>query len=476
MDLVRVPRRARGRGHAGRAPGHARAGRPSRRRFEAGGREQRHGGHAGGGSARHQHAQGDGDRRRQPHVHGQRARRLGAGRHGGHGLADPLRVLSQGSEVGHGGHGDVREPVPRLRRQDAHGVDADRRGREVVQEELAPRQGHGRRHDPDHRQEDRGRALFLDRRRAGTRSGRLRARSRNGDAARALVQDPAGLPGRARRLPRVGAELRLGGVERGAGTMTRRARVSQKSLRFTESVIREMTRLAHAHGAVNLSQGFPDFAAPEAIKEAAARAVAADVHQYAITWGAKSLRDALVTKQQRFTGLTFDPEREITVCCGSTECMASVMLALVDPGDEVIVFEPYYENYGPDAILSGAVPRFVRLREPDWSFDPAELAAAFNAHTRAIVVNTPNNPTGKVFARAEMEQIAALCRKWDVIAVTDEIYEHILYDGAEHVSMAALDGMRERTVTISGLSKTWSVTGWRIGWCLAPSDLTNAIR
>jgi len=258
--------------------------------------------------------------------------------------------------------------------------------------------------------------------------------------------------------------------------MTRRARVSQKSLRFTESVIREMTRLANQHGAVNLSQGFPDFPAPDVIKEAAARAVAADVNQYAITWGAKSLRDALVAKQQRFTGLRFDPEREVTVCCGATECMASVMLALVDPGDEVIVFEPYYENYGPDAILSGAVPRFVRLREPDWSFDPAELAAAFSARTRAIVVNTPNNPTGKVFSRAEMEQIAALCRKWDVIAVTDEIYEHILYDGAEHVSMAALDGMRERTVTVSGLSKTWSVTGWRIGWCLAPADLTNAIR
>jgi aminotransferase len=258
--------------------------------------------------------------------------------------------------------------------------------------------------------------------------------------------------------------------------MSARARVSQKSLRFTESVIREMTRLAHQHGAVNLSQGFPDFPAPELIKEAAARAVAADVNQYAITWGAKSLRDALVAKQQRFTGLAFDPEREITVCCGATECMASVMLALVDPGDEVIVFEPFYENYGPDAILSGAVPRFVRLREPDWSFDPAELAAAFNARTRAVVVNTPNNPTGKVFSRVEMEQIAALCRKWDVVCVTDEIYEHILYDGAEHVTMAGLDGMRERTVTISGLSKTWSVTGWRIGWCLAPPELTNAIR
>ncbi len=252
-------------------------------------------------------------------------------------------------------------------------------------------------------------------------------------------------------------------------------RVSQKSLRFTESVIREMTRLANAHGAVNLSQGFPDFPAPEAIKRAAADAVLGDVNQYAITWGAKKLRDALVAKHERFTGLTFDPEREVVVCCGATECMISTMLALVDPGDEVIVFEPYYENYGPDAILSGATPRFVRLREPDWSFDPAELAAAFNEKTRAIVVNTPNNPTGKVFTREELESIAALCRKWDVIAVTDEIYEHIVYEGT-HVSMAALEGMRERTVTISGLSKTWSVTGWRIGWCLAPPEIVNAIR
>ena len=252
-------------------------------------------------------------------------------------------------------------------------------------------------------------------------------------------------------------------------------RVSQKSLRFTESVIREMTRLANAHGAVNLSQGFPDFPAPEAVKQEAARAVMADVNQYAITWGAKRLRDALVAKHRRFSGLSFDPEREVAVCCGSTECMASTMMALVDPGDEVIVFEPYYENYGPDAILSGATPRFVRLREPDWAFDPAELEAAFSDRTRAIVVNTPNNPTGKVFTRAEMEAIAALCRKWNVIAITDEIYEHIVYEG-EHVSMATLEGMRERTVTISGLSKTWSVTGWRIGWCLAPPEITNAIR
>ena len=255
-----------------------------------------------------------------------------------------------------------------------------------------------------------------------------------------------------------------------------RERVSRKSLRFTESVIREMTRLCTAHGGVNLSQGFPDFPAPEVIKAEAARAVMADVNQYAITWGAKSLRDALVAKQQRFTGVSYDPEREVAVCCGSTECMAATMMAIVDPGDEVIIFEPYYENYGPDAILSGATPRFVRLREPDWHYDASELEAAFNDRTRAIVVNTPNNPTGKVFSRAELEHIARLCQKWDVLCITDEIYEHILYDGLEHLGMATLDGMRERTITMSGLSKTWSLTGWRIGWCLAPPDICNAIR
>ncbi|HTR97390.1 MAG TPA: aminotransferase class I/II-fold pyridoxal phosphate-dependent enzyme [Candidatus Acidoferrales bacterium] len=257
--------------------------------------------------------------------------------------------------------------------------------------------------------------------------------------------------------------------------MSAAPRVSAKSERFSESVIREMTRLADQHGAVNLSQGFPDFPAPEAIKQEAARAVAADVNQYAITWGSKRLREALAAKHERFSGLAFDPEREIVVCCGATECMIATLLAIVDPGDEVIVFEPFYENYGPDTILSGATPRFVRLREPDWSFDPAELEAAFGPRTRAIVVNTPNNPTGKVFARAELEHIARLCRRWNVVAVTDEIYEHIVYVG-EHVPMAALEGMRERTVTISGLSKTWSVTGWRIGWCLAPPAITNAIR
>ncbi len=252
--------------------------------------------------------------------------------------------------------------------------------------------------------------------------------------------------------------------------------VSRRSLRFTESVIREMTRLCARYDGVNLAQGFPDFAAPEVLKEAAARAVLEDHNQYAITWGAKRLRDAIVAKTLRFQGLGYEPETELTVCCGATECMASTMLALVDPGDEVIVFEPFYENYGPDAILCEAQPRFVRLREPDWVYDPAELEAAFSNRTRAIVINTPNNPTGKVFSRDELEHIAALCRKWDVIAITDEIYEHILYDGAEHVPLASLDGMRERTVTISGMSKTYSVTGWRIGWCLAAPALTGAIR
>jgi aspartate/methionine/tyrosine aminotransferase len=255
-----------------------------------------------------------------------------------------------------------------------------------------------------------------------------------------------------------------------------RLQVSQRSTLFTESVIREMTRLCQKHGGVNLAQGFPDFPAPAAIKDEAARAVQADVNQYAITWGAKRLRDGLVAKIQRDSGLVYDPETEITVCCGSTECMASTLLALVNPGEEVIVFEPFYENYGPDAILCGAVPRFVTLREPDWSFDPEELAKAFSNRTKAIVINTPNNPTGKVFTRAELEQIAALCRQWDVVAVTDEIYEHILYDGCEHVSLASLEGMRERTVTISGLSKTYSVTGWRVGWCLAAPPITSAIR
>jgi aminotransferase len=260
--------------------------------------------------------------------------------------------------------------------------------------------------------------------------------------------------------------------------------VSEKAERFTESVIREMTRLAHRYGAVNLAQGFPDFAAPEAIKQAAIRAIENDYNQYSITWGAKSLRDAIAKKYESGFGLKLDPESEITVCCGSTEGMMAAMLAVTNPGDEVIIFEPFYENYGPDAILSGARPRYVTLHAPNvnndpectWRFDPEELEGAFNDHTKAIIVNTPNNPTGKVFTRAELGQIARLCQKWDALAITDEIYEHIIYDGAEHIPIATIPGMRDRTITINGMSKTYSVTGWRVGYAVAPSHLTSAIR
>jgi aspartate/methionine/tyrosine aminotransferase len=253
-------------------------------------------------------------------------------------------------------------------------------------------------------------------------------------------------------------------------------RLSAKAAQFTESVIREMTRLALQYGAVNLSQGFPDFAAPAEIKRAAQDAIAADVNQYAITWGAKSLRNAIAEKFERTGGFAVDPEREITVCCGSTEAMMSSMMAIINPGDEVVVFEPFYENYGPDAILSGAKPRFVKLHAPDWRFDPDELAAAFTPATKAIILNTPNNPTGKVFTRAELEEIRELCVRWNSFAITDEIYEHMLYDGAKHISMATLDGMRERTITINALSKTYSVTGWRVGWAIAPPEVSSAIR
>jgi aspartate/methionine/tyrosine aminotransferase len=252
--------------------------------------------------------------------------------------------------------------------------------------------------------------------------------------------------------------------------------ISYKAAQFTESVIREMTRLAIEHNAVNLSQGFPDFAAPDVLKKAAADAIFADVNQYAITWGAKNFRDAIVFKTRKFLGIDIDPEREITVSCGSTEAMIDVLLAVINPGDQVIVFEPFYENYGPDAIISGATPRYVQLRRPDWSFDEKELAAAFNKDTKAIIINTPNNPTGKVFSREELKIIADLCQKWDVLAITDEIYEHIIYDGETHVSPITLDGMRERTIVVNGMSKTFSVTGWRVGYIIAPPGITGAIR
>ena len=260
----------------------------------------------------------------------------------------------------------------------------------------------------------------------------------------------------------------------------KRGRVSQKAGRFTESVIREMTREAMKHGAVNLSQGFPDFPAPADLKRAAAAAINDDVNQYAVTWGAKDFREAIADKTRWFLGLEYDPEREITVTCGSTEGMIAAMMATVDPGEEVVVFEPFYENYAPDAILSGATPRYVPLRAPDWTFDPEELRAAFGPRTKAVILCNPNNPTGKVFTREEMEFIASLCREFDALCFTDEIYEHIVYPRedreVEHISMAQLEGMKERTLVVNSMSKTYSVTGWRVGYVLAPADITSAVR
>jgi aminotransferase len=251
---------------------------------------------------------------------------------------------------------------------------------------------------------------------------------------------------------------------------------SNRTSRFTESVIREMTRIAQQYGAVNLAQGFPDFSAPEAIKQAAQQAIADDVNQYAITWGSKPFRNAIAEKYRHWYNLDYDPEREITVCCGSTEGMIASMLGVTNPNDEVIVFEPYYENYGPDTLLCEATRVLVQLRPPDWNFDPDELRAAFSARTKAIIINTPNNPTGKVFSRFELGNIAQLCQEFDALAITDEIYEHIVYDGATHIPIASLPGMRNRTVIVNSMSKTYSVTGWRVGWVLAPPDLTESIR
>lgn len=257
----------------------------------------------------------------------------------------------------------------------------------------------------------------------------------------------------------------------------RRQRFSAtRTAHFVESVIREMTRLAHLHGAVNLAQGFPDFPAPASIKQAAIEAIAADHNQYPITWGTKPFRQAIAEKYRRTYGLDFDPEREITVTCGSTEAMIATLLATMNPGDEVIVFEPFYENYFPDTQMCGAVRKLVTLHPPEWSFDREELRRAFGPRTKAIILNTPNNPTGRVFRREELEFIAALCQEYNALAITDEIYEHILYDGLEHVPIMAIEGMRDRTVLINSMSKTYSVTGWRVGWTLAAPDLSASIR
>jgi aminotransferase len=245
---------------------------------------------------------------------------------------------------------------------------------------------------------------------------------------------------------------------------------------FTESVIREMTRLCALHGAINLGQGMPEFDAPQEVKDAACRAIQDGFNQYAITWGAPSLRQAIAAKARTFNGIECDPNTHVTVCCGATECMMATMLALIDPGDEVIIFQPFYENYGPDALLSGATPVWVPLHPPDWRFDPDELRRAFTPRTKAIIINTPNNPTGHVFSQDELLFVAGLCQEHDVYALADEIYEYIRYTDRPHVSIATLPGMTERTVTISGLSKTFSITGWRLGYCIAPAEVTNGIR
>ncbi|MBI5304400.1 MAG: aminotransferase class I/II-fold pyridoxal phosphate-dependent enzyme [Chloroflexi bacterium] len=254
------------------------------------------------------------------------------------------------------------------------------------------------------------------------------------------------------------------------------ARVSQRVQSFTESVIREMTRLAQQHHAVNLAQGFPDFSAPTELKRAAAQAIHDDWNQYAITWGSPRLRHALAAKVHWFNGMEIDPETQITVTCGATEAMIATMFALVNPGDKVAILQPFYENYGPDAILAGAEPIFVSLRPPQFTFDPDELRHAFRRGARAVIINNPNNPTGRVLTYDELKTVADLCLEYDAFAITDEIYEHIVYADRPHISLATLPGMADRTVTISGLSKTYSITGWRLGYALAAPDLTNGIR
>jgi aspartate/methionine/tyrosine aminotransferase len=252
-------------------------------------------------------------------------------------------------------------------------------------------------------------------------------------------------------------------------------RPAQRTVSFTESVIREMTRVAREVGALNLAQGFPDFPAPESMKEAACTAIRDDINQYAVTWGSDRLRKALAGWYGERYGMDVDPDRHVTVTCGATEAMASVFLGLLDPGDEVVVLEPFYENYAPDAILAGAEARFLRLDPPDYRLDPARLEALITPRTRALVLNTPNNPTGRVFDDGEMEAVARICRERDLVVITDEIYECILYTGG-HRPMATLPGMADRTITISGASKTFSVTGWRLGCIVAPPEITGAIR
>jgi aspartate/methionine/tyrosine aminotransferase len=255
-----------------------------------------------------------------------------------------------------------------------------------------------------------------------------------------------------------------------------RTRVSRRAQYFTESVIRQMTRLAKQYGAINLAQGMPDFAAPPTVKSAAIKAIRDDLNQYEITWGSAELRDAIAAKARTFNGIEANPETDITVTCGATEAMTGSIIAVTDPGEEVIIPEPFYENYVPATIIAGARARHVALRQPDFRFNEEELKRSFNSRTKAIILNTPNNPSGKVFSREELRVVADLCADYDALAITDEIYEYIIYDGRRHVSIATIGDMHDRTVTISGLSKTYSVTGWRVGYAIATKEIMSAIR
>ncbi|MFH1058532.1 MAG: aminotransferase class I/II-fold pyridoxal phosphate-dependent enzyme [Pseudomonadota bacterium] len=246
--------------------------------------------------------------------------------------------------------------------------------------------------------------------------------------------------------------------------------------RFGESVIRMMSRICNQYGGINLAQGFPDWDTPEPVKEAAIKAIRDGVNQYAVTWGAAGLRANIAARARAYNRLACDADKNITVTCGATEAMIATLKAIINPGDEVVIFEPFYENFGPDTLLSGATPRYVTLRPPDWTYDPDELRAAFNERTKAIILNTPNNPTGRVFSRAELDLIVDLCQRWDCYCISDEIYEHILYDGAAHISPASLPGLEGRGITINSLSKTYSATGWRVGWVIAPEPVTLAVR
>lgn len=252
--------------------------------------------------------------------------------------------------------------------------------------------------------------------------------------------------------------------------------ISTITRNFTESVIREMTRICNQYDGCNLAQGFPDFDPPQEIMEAAINAIRGGYNQYAVTFGEPGFREAISRKVASFNDIKCDPATDITVTCGATEAMIASLKAIINPGDEIIIFEPFYENYGPDCILSGATPKYVTLHGPDWNYDPDELASAFNDRTKAIIINTPHNPTGKVFTMQELQFISNLCAKWDAYAVTDEVYEHILYDDAQHISIASIDGMADRTITINSMSKTYSVTGWRVGWAIANKEVTSAIR